>query len=70
MQELKPCPFCGEKVRRVIGFMGLNFFKCRQCGAVISFDNDYYNDHQDEAIEAYNRRVNCVAVTKRRIGDD
>lgn len=58
MQELKPCPFCGGKVRRVIGFMGLNFFKCQKCGAVISFDNDYYNDHQDEAIEAYNRRGN------------
>lgn len=58
MQELKPCPFCGGKVRRVIGFMGLNFFKCRQCGAVISFDNDCYNTHKDEAIEAYNRRVN------------
>jgi len=55
MRELKPCPFCGGNVKRVIGFMGLNFFKCR-CGAVVSFDNDYYNTHKSEAIEAWNRR--------------
>lgn len=23
--ELKPCPFCGTDVQRVIGFMGVNF---------------------------------------------
>ena len=58
MQELKPCPFCGGKVRRVTGLIGINFFKCQKCRVIIRFDNDYYNDHQDEAIEAYNRRVN------------
>ena len=57
MTELKPCPFCGGKVKRVIGIMGLNFFKCPKCGAVINFDNDYYNTHQNEAIEAWNRRT-------------
>lgn len=57
MTELKRCPFCGGKVRRVIGIMGLNFFRCKKCGAVVSFDNDYYNTHQNEAIEAWNRRV-------------
>ena len=57
MTELKPCPFCGGKVKRVIGIMGLNFFKCQKCGAVVSFDNDYYNTHQNEAIEAWNRRI-------------
>lgn len=25
MQELKPCPFCGGKVRRVTGLIGINF---------------------------------------------
>ena len=58
MTELKSCSFCGGKVRRVIELMGLNFFKCKKCGAVVSFDNDYYNTHQNEAIEAWNRRVN------------
>lgn len=55
--ELKPCPFCGGKIKRVIGFRGLNFFKCSKCGAVVSFDNDYYNTHKDEAVNAFNRRV-------------
>ena len=54
---LRPCPFCGGNVRRVIGFGGLNFFKCYGCGAVVSFDNDYYNTHKDEAYKAFNRRV-------------
>ena len=54
--KLKPCPFCGNSVRRVIVLMGLNFFKCSTCGAVISFDNDYYNHHTNEAIKAYNTR--------------
>jgi Lar family restriction alleviation protein len=57
MTELKPCPFCGGKVRRAIGLMGLNFFRCKECGAVVSFDNDYYNTHKNEAIEAWNRRA-------------
>lgn len=40
--ELKSCPFCGGKARCAIGFMGLNFFKCTECGATVSFDNEYY----------------------------
>lgn len=55
--KLRECPFCGGKVKRVIGVMGLNFFKCKECGAVVSFDNDYYNTHKNEAIEAWNRRI-------------
>lgn len=58
MDNLKPCPFCGNEVVRRIGLMGLNFFKCKSCGAVTSFDNDYYNTHKNEAIEAWNRRTN------------
>lgn len=49
--------FAGGEVKRVIGVMGLNFFKCKECGAVVSFDNDYYNTHKNEAIEAWNRRI-------------
>ena len=51
-----PCPFCGSKVTRKIGLMRLNFFKCSKCGAVVSFDNDYYNTHKNEAILAWNTR--------------
>ena len=55
--ELKTCPFCGTDVRRVIGFMGVNFFKCNECGATVSFDDEYYNNHKNEAVKAWNRRV-------------
>lgn len=51
------CPFCKGEVRRVIGVMGLNFFKCKGCGAVVSFDNDYFNAHPNEARLAWNTRA-------------
>ena len=54
--ELKPCPFCGTDVQRVIGFMGVNFFKCTEYSATVSFDNEYYNNHKNEALKAWNRR--------------
>ena len=56
MKKIKPCPFCGKQVNRVIGLGGLNFFKCKNCGAIVSFDNDFYNTHTDEAINAWNSR--------------
>ncbi|WP_283619424.1 Lar family restriction alleviation protein, partial [Flavonifractor plautii] len=59
---LLPCPFCKGEVRRVIGFGGLNFFRCRKCGAVVSFDNDYYNAHKDEAITAWNTRAPILSA--------
>ena len=58
---LRSCPFCGRPVSRSRGFAGLNFFKCinkEKCGAVMSFDNDYYNLNPEEAFRAYNRRAN------------
>lgn len=55
--ELKPCPFCGGNINRKIGFGGLNFFKCSVCGATVSFDNDFYNTHTDEAVNAWNTRT-------------
>lgn len=45
MNRLKACPFCGGEVKRIRGFRGLNFFKCKKCGAVVSFDNDFYNEN-------------------------
>ena len=54
--KLRECPFCGGNVRRFIGFGGLNFFTCQKCGAVVSFDNDFYNAYKDRAVEAWNRR--------------
>ena len=54
---LAPCPFCKGEIRRIIVVMGLNFFKCRKCGAVVSFDNDYFNAHPNEARLAWNTRA-------------
>lgn len=58
---LRECPFCGNPVRRVRGMAGLNFFKCTNrgvCGAVMSFDNDYFNTHTEDAYKQFNRRAN------------
>lgn len=58
--RLRPCPFCGGAVIRVTGIVyDLNFFKCTNpdCGATMSFDNDYSNTHTDEAIRQYNTRA-------------
>ena len=59
---LVPCPFCGGEVRRVIGVMGLNFFKCKGCGAVVSFANDYFNEHPNEARLAWNTRAPILSA--------
>ena len=58
--KLEPCPFCGHEVIEIIGTMELRFFKClnrQTCGAVMSFDNDYYNHNPDSTRDIYNRRV-------------
>lgn len=57
MNELKPCPFCGGKVRVTKGFCGVLFFKCTKCRAVVSFDNDTCNLHTEKAINHWNRRI-------------
>lgn len=42
MIELKPCPFCKGRIRLTHGDVvksRLPIFKCKSCGAVISFDD-------------------------------
>ena len=63
MSELKPCPFCGSddlvmSSREAYALMTgkrMEFYrvKCDTCGAMV--DNDFGDT--DEAIEAWNRRV-------------
>lgn len=65
-EQLKPCPFCGGKVKSEIKTLGdqyglyrILFFKCqnKDCGAIISFNNgETYSDYM-KAIEAWNRRT-------------
>ena len=59
-EKLKPCPFCNSQIKKIIGFQGINFFKCQNkvdCGAIVSFDNDYCNFHKEKATKAWNRRA-------------
>ena len=58
-KELKKCPFCGGTVRATHGIMGVPFvfIKCKQCGAVISFDNIDCNINPDSAVKYFNRRA-------------
>jgi Lar family restriction alleviation protein len=57
MAELKPCPFCGGKIKIHIGIGMLRFFTCDKCGAVVSFNSDFCNKHPHEAENAWNRRA-------------
>lgn len=58
--ELKPCPFCGNKKIQVShGMTGAPFlfFKCKECGATVSFDNDLSNRVPDLACANWNHRI-------------
>lgn len=50
-EKLKPCPFCGGKA--TINGITLVYIKCTKCGV----ETVGYRE-EDEAIEAWNRRVN------------
>lgn len=53
-QKLKPCPFCGGKVQDRVGYQGITFIKCSNCGAIVSFEG---NEAYQQATEAWNRRI-------------
>ena len=58
--RLKPCPFCGGKVREAVGINGLKFFCCtdyKNCGAVISFDQKLANHKPEMSRMFYNHRA-------------
>ena len=62
--ELKPCPFCGGTTRLTHGDIiasPIAIFKCRKCGAVVSFDEPVCNagatnNDDTPAIKAWNNR--------------
>lgn len=54
MKELKPCPFCGGKVKKTISLVTkIVMFVCKKCGAYVCF---YVAE--PKATKAWNRRVN------------
>ena len=58
--KLKPCPFCGGKVKEAEGIGGLLFFACmnyKNCGAMISFDSPICNRFPKSAVIKYNKRA-------------
>lgn len=63
MDELKPCPFCGEKMRKQIGVGGITFFYCENsdCGAIVSFNGSRKLApgvwQAEDPAENFNRRV-------------
>lgn len=55
MIELKPCPFCGNKMVAVArSFVGIYMIKCFKCGATTSFQG---KEEKEEASEAWNNRL-------------
>lgn len=53
--QLKPCPFCGERVRETPGVLQITtMFVCMKCGATVSFRGSEYDPG---ASEAWNRRA-------------
>ena len=57
--RLKPCPFCGSNVQCDHGDTNAPFlfFRCRRCGAVVSFANEICDAEPIKAIGYWNRRM-------------
>lgn len=57
--KTSPCPFCGGEVNITHGMICAPFwfFKCKKCGAVISFDNDECNYNPEKAVESLLRKA-------------
>ena len=62
--NLKPCPFCGGTdvvLHESKQWFAFSVF-CRNCGATVGDEGDYYNEGtttREEAIALWNRRDGC-----------
>ena len=54
MSKLKPCPFCGNEVKKVTGILGTRMFVCRKCGADVCF---YGGEKEPKATKKWNSRI-------------
>ena len=58
MKELKPCPFCGCEVKKIIASLtGTVMFICDNCGADVCF---FGAEKDKKATNAWNRRFGDV----------
>ena len=72
MSDLKPCPFCGSEVTFMNLMTPLKMFYCknyRDCGAIVSFDNDAANRFDGAKIKAWNRRAKDERPDRQARGD-
>ncbi len=56
MEELKPCPFCGNFIHTIeqVGDELVVWIKCKTCGATGPASSS-----KQQAIDAWNRRPQC-----------
>lgn len=58
--KTSPCPFCGGEVKvKVKRSFTIPFwlFKCKKCGATVSFDNDECHHNPEKPKEYFERRA-------------
>ena len=56
MDKLKPCPFCGGKPYLTQNYLGQNYVRCPDCGAVV-WGRDDEDFTEKDAVKAWNRRA-------------
>ena len=63
MAELKPCPFCGGEIDERGGQCNYGKetmildLKCKSCETIFKFKSKWSCNPYEEAIEAWNRRI-------------
>lgn len=62
MGELKPCPFCGGKVRIVKGYGNIHMIDCPKCGAYVSFRG---KEAVGRCFDAWNKRTVFPSIEDR-----
>ena len=61
--KLKPCPFCGGEAVMTYSNKGFQIF-CDNEDCILNALEMYNKNTEDEAVEAWNNRVNCPECIK------
>lgn len=54
-KKMKPCPFCGGKVKVYVNYLGQFHIGCTKCECVFWGKSDDHKN-KDELIESWNKR--------------